>query len=316
MVPLLCSRKLKKTKGKKSLPGSIIPVFYAIRNWILLQKSTACTDAQPRARKKREVPQCTGLPGVFTLEATVVLPALACFFVMFLFFFRVMQVELVVQDSLNRTGRQLAVYASGAKGGELLENTGVAIASAFVAADLKNQTIVERYVSGGMAGVILLRSDFKGDVIDLVAESYVKLPVELLGKKTVRLTWHVVCRKWTGYIAQAGSREDDTWVYITDTGQAYHRQSSCTYLTLSITSVSYDSLGTLRNENGGKYYECERCAAESKKKGQVYITNQGNRYHYDLNCSGIKRTVRMIRLSEVGDKKPCSRCACTGKEET
>jgi hypothetical protein len=293
---------LKKMKGIKSLPGSSHPV---------------CSQKMVQyfhQRKKREVPQCTLCPGVFTLEAAVVLPLLACFFVTLLFFFRVLQVQLIVQDTLNRTGRLLAVYASGEKGEEMLEQRGAAVATAFVLGDLKNEPVIVQMVSGGASGISLLRSKFTGNVIELVAESNVKLPVELLGKRTVRLTWHVVCRKWTGWDAQGGSGDTDTWVYVTDTGQVYHRYASCTYLTLSITSVAYDSIDTLRNENGERYYECQRCAGGNVPKERVYITNQGNRYHYDLNCSGIKRTVYMIRLSEAGNKRPCSRCSSDGTQ--
>lgn len=45
-----------------------------------------------------------------------------------------------------------------------------------------------------------------------------------------------------------------------------------------------------------------------KEKNTVFITDQGNRFHYDLNCGGIKRTIYMIRLSEVRNRKKCSRC--------
>lgn len=41
-------------------------------------------------------------------------------------------------------------------------------------------------------------------------------------------------------------------------------------------------------------------AEKIKGKNTVFITDQGNRFHYDLNCGGIKRTIYMIRLSEVG----------------
>ena len=33
-----------------------------------------------------------------------------------------------------------------------------------------------------------------------------------------------------------------------------------------------------------------------------------NKYHTDLNCSGIKRTIEMIRLSDVEGKGACSKC--------
>lgn len=39
-------------------------------------------------------------------------PILACLFTFVLFFFRVMQVQLCVQDALEDTGRTLSVYAA------------------------------------------------------------------------------------------------------------------------------------------------------------------------------------------------------------
>ena len=69
----------------------------------------------------------------------------------------------------------------------------------------------------------------------------------------------------------------------------------------------------LRSENGNKYYACEICAEKINNNQIVYITNQGERYHVRLNCSGIKRTVLMVRLSEAGGRLPCSKCGGKGK---
>lgn len=296
----------KKKKGKESLPGSIGIVF--------LQDMTE----DSAGLERKEVPQCTRLSGVFTLEAAVVLPLLVCFFVTILFFFRVMQIQLVVQGALNHTGRLLSVYAAGEQEDNLSENLGIPIAAALIAGELKEETVVEQYVSGGIYGISLWKSSFEGENIELTAECLVKLPVELLGKRSVRLVWHTVCRKWTGWYADTDTEQEDSdiWVYVTETGQVYHRQSSCTYLALSITKTSCENVGALRNENGEKYYECQLCADKKTGSANIYITKQGNRYHYDLNCSGIKRTVRMIRLSEAGSRSPCSRCGGTQKEGT
>ena len=60
----------------------------------------------------KETPGCTCPSGSMTLEAAVVVPILACLFTCVLFFFRVMQVQLCVQDALEDTGRTLSVYAA------------------------------------------------------------------------------------------------------------------------------------------------------------------------------------------------------------
>ena len=41
---------------------------------------------------------------------------------------------------------------------------------------------------------------------------------------------------------------------------------------------------------------------------EIYITSQGNRYHTQLNCSGLKRTIYTVPLSQTGGRGRCSKC--------
>ena len=163
-VPLFYRFYKNKTKGKKSLPESTGMNF------------SHDTDGKSGSVRKKEVPQCILLNGVFTLEAAVVLPLLAAFFVAILFFFRVMQVQLTVENALNRSGRLMAVYAAGENGGQVIEKTGTVVATAFLVKELKGEPVIEEYVRGGTFGIYLLRSTFKGQEIHLVAQCYMKLP--------------------------------------------------------------------------------------------------------------------------------------------
>lgn len=255
----------------------------------------------------KEAPRCICLDGVFTLEAAVILPLTACFFVSLLFFFRVMQIQLEVQKALDDTGRELAATICTESGGNNSGAIGSAAARIIFYGCLKGRETV-KYVKGGSLGVDLSKSDFSGDEVDLIAVYRVRLPVNLLGIHEVKIVQRAYCRKWTGWHPSAEQEDADTWVYITPTGAVYHLTESCNYLTLSITSVSYSSVAELRNESGGKYYECLRCRNFKDRNKHVYITNQGDRYHYDLNCSGIKRTLIKIRISEVGERRACSKC--------
>lgn len=247
----------------------------------------------------------TCLNASFTLEAAVILPLLTCFFVSLLFFFRVMQVELEVQKALDDTGRQLAVLLSGADGGSAAE---FAAAEVLFLKELADSGEAVRYVSGGGIGISLLQSEFEQHEIRLNASYQIRLPVRIFGISSVPVEQTACCRKWTGWHAPAESGGSDEWVYITPMGTVYHLTDECTHLTLSIRSVGYGEVGALRNEDGGRYRPCAVCVDAKADHARVYITNQGDRYHADLNCTGIKRTIFLIRRSEVEGRSCCSRC--------
>ena len=171
----------------------------------------------------------------------------------------------------------------------------------------EDRTEAETYITGGKFGISLIGSDFSGEEITLRAAYHIRLPIRIFWLWDFAMEQRADCRKWTGWSAAEGSDEDQ-WVYVTQTGTVYHREYSCTHLELSIRSVAEAEIAALRNENGEAYRKCMQCRYAENAFGRLYITNQGDCYHKDLGCSGIKRTVRMIRLSEVGTRRPCSRC--------
>lgn len=118
-------------------------------------------------------------------------------------------------------------------------------------------------------------------------------------------------RKWTGFNAlkNSGNKKiEEEYVYITETGTVYHRSRDCSHLKISIKVVDANELGSERNSDGAKYYSCERCRGSSNS-GLVFITGEGNKYHSNASCSGLKRTIKVVKLSEVGGRGPCSGCA-------
>ncbi len=116
---------------------------------------------------------------------------------------------------------------------------------------------------------------------------------------------------WTGYKLGSGTGEEkgsmeDPIVYVAENGNVYHLSRSCTHLDFKIRPADSKNIDNERNNGGGKYKRCEKCGGGS---GTVFITDEGDRYHASLSCSGLKRTVYEIPLSQVGDKRLCSRCA-------
>lgn len=118
------------------------------------------------------------------------------------------------------------------------------------------------------------------------------------------VTQSAVCRAWIGFTEL---ETEEAYVYITPDGSVYHLYGDCTHLDLSIQSVSLAKACTSKNEYGEKYRACERCGEPFG--ALVYITSEGNCYHSERNCSGLKRTIRQVPFSEIGQRGCCIRCA-------
>lgn len=172
-------------------------------------------------------------------------------------------------------------------------------------------TINKSCVVGGMQGLNFLLSsyDIETNVADVAVQYKVHIPIGL----AIIDDYYVVQKsKVRVFVGLRNSNPDDEEdgdedsVYITETGTVYHESRECTYLKLSITKIAHASLDNQRNSSGGKYYKCEIC--KPGKQEYCYITKQGNRYHNNANCSGLKRTIKVIKRLEIGDRRACTRC--------
>ena len=155
----------------------------------------------------------------------------------------------------------------------------------------------------------------ENDEIDLIAGFRVKTPFSIFSLGSCQFRQRVHTRAFTGVERREKENEKDCVVYLTETGTVYHRSLDCSYLKLTISKVLYRDLVNLRNSSGGKYKICERCChgITPQDGEEVYITIYGDRYHKSRTCSGLKRTIREIMLSQVGNRAPCSKCG--GKEK-
>lgn len=172
------------------------------------------------------------------------------------------------------------------------------------------ERISRSIIDGGSAGISCWKSYMLPDSgeINVIVEYKIKVPVPMLGSRSAKMKEEFKISAWTGYEDRGMEEEDDEIVYITDSGAVYHEDYQCRYLQLSISYVPYSGLGGLRNEDGGRYYRCEKCVHGEALNG-VYITEYGNKYHNSLNCSGLKRTIRAVRKSEVQGRGGCSKCS-------
>lgn len=149
-----------------------------------------------------------------------------------------------------------------------------------------------------------------GDVLDIVMTYQVSPLMDIPYVKPFRMSNRYYGRMWTGYDL-GGSKEEtihEDEVYVAENAEVYHETSDCTHLKLNIRKVTMSQALQARNEQGGRYTLCSKCGKESFM-GPVYIANEGNFYHKERTCSGLKRTVNTMPRQQAQEKyRSCSRC--------
>lgn len=246
--------------------------------------------------------------GSMTLEMVVVLPLFVSFMVFFLFLFRILLVQECMEETLVYTARTLAVTCF-AESPEEQKTQAVLFAEAQLVfrKGLKESGCPSDLIQGGAAGISLLSSEFTGDDIILRAAYEIRLPCVLLGSYRFHFVQCAQSRKWIGNQSlEKNDHLDEQWVYITPHGAAYHCSRTCSYLDLSIHAIRRQTLYIQRNAQGEIYHKCEKCGVSGTD--MVYVTDYGTRYHGSLACSGLKRTIYMVKRSQVGGRKECSKC--------
>lgn len=121
----------------------------------------------------------------------------------------------------------------------------------------------------------------------------------------------ITVHAWTGADERADSSKENSqeeMVYVTESGTVYHRKPGCRYLKISLQQVAGSRISSLRNAYGEKYVSCESCSRNQGPASCVYITSTGNRYHNQETCSGLKRTIKLVKLSQAGNMHTCSSC--------
>lgn len=171
------------------------------------------------------------------------------------------------------------------------------------------QKLCERTKEAGMYAYAL---DEKGPEKITLPDAYSYTPVGgLIPLSKVWMQNTITVHAWTGAeektdVGSEASPEE--MVYVTESGTVYHRNPGCRYLRVSLQQVAGSRIASMRNTYGAKYYPCESCSRNQNPAGYVYITSTGNRYHNQETCSGLKRTIRLVKLSQVEDMHACSSC--------
>lgn len=139
--------------------------------------------------------------------------------------------------------------------------------------------------------------------IDIVYSFFYNVPWV---NKKIQITERCFMKDWTG--CDITKRQE--LVYITKNGGVYHSTKECSHLSLHIRKVNYMQLSIEKNCYGQKYTKCAICVNQKLSTGsEIFVTEDGTKYHSSLMCSGLLRNIITVEKSKVKDMPPCSRCA-------
>lgn len=256
-----------------------------------------------------------------TVEASLIIPFFLFFFMNLLFVFDVLRLHGNIMGALHQTGNKMAFYGYARKNGfESTDLFGMSVGNIFHREYAKRKVIDilgKEYLDhtclvGGSQGLNFSKSSImeEGDRIKIIISYKVRPLVGLPGFPAISMENRYYGRAWTGYDVEnrVGNGEgEDLTVYVAENGTVYHMARNCAYLNPSIRAVSSAEVKDMRNEDGEKYDMCIGCKG-SIYQAVVYVTSYGNKAHHSLSCSGLKRTVYTVHLSETEGKGKCSKC--------
>lgn len=244
-----------------------------------------------------------------TIETALVLPIFVFAMILLLMVSDALCLHVNIQRALHQNAIETAMSAYSER--QFDEDA----LFAKVVEDIGTTYLDKAPIDGGSVGIDFSESKImQRDLIDITADYNLQFPYRMFGIEDIPMRQTCVVHAWVGYGDVFDEIPDETGeqiVYITPYGSVYHLTPECTHLNLSIRQVSAEEVESLRNEDGGRYKSCEKCY----KAGSMilFITDSGDRYHSDINCSGLKRDIMAIPISKVGNRGPCSRCGKGGE---
>lgn len=274
------------------------------------------------------------LPASMTVEAALVLPLFLFFFLNLMSAIEMMRLHGNLQLALWETGTCMSVYGSVLSGGDgdnklqeaaeeqmqgnrededswWAELAGAVWSYVYVKAQLISylgeEYLEQSPLTYGADGLQFLESNvWEGrDCFEVVVTYSVSPLCSISGFRPFRMANRYYGHLWTGYELPG---TEEIFVYVAENGEVYHMDRNCTHLKLSVRQVTWQQAHTTQNAQGKSYAACEKCGGQGTA-ALVYITDEGERYHFNSDCPGLKRTVACLALSEVGNLRACQRCA-------
>lgn len=273
-----------------------------INNIILKKNKNRSLQAQAAAWKQKTkkasgfIP-CKNIEGSATVETMLVLPVFLSAVTVFFMMGQSMITEGKIQHAVTETALICAKQKS-------LEKPPDVITSFYSVFEMSSGD--KSCIAGKNVGIrLFMEEQADGEYIRIKAVYRFKINFLFLGNYSFPREAIAVQRVFCGYLPHGGQSDNaDPIVYVAKNGRVYHTDLSCSHICLTISGGAVEQI-----MNHSRLDACEKCVHKNERPFQLYITAFGDCYHSSLNCSGLKRSVKAVQLSELGNMRMCSRCA-------
>lgn len=248
--------------------------------------------------------------GSATVEALLILPIAFFFIYSMIWMIDVFRIHTEVGAIVNEAGNQMVEYsyplnvisekAGGEEKNQILSIAGsVAYNEIYVRGKIEDSDVADKIDKL----ICITGVEGEKDVVSITVNYYVTPYLEIPGFEGMYLTNSFYSKAFVGYERDENKEE---YVYVTKGSSVYHTSKECSGIKTTIEAEYLDKIDECRNENGGKYYPCEKCG---KEVGYIcYVTPYGNRYHSDPTCKELKVNLYRIPISEIGGRRKCYFC--------
>lgn len=244
-----------------------------------------------------------------TLEAAVALPLFMFFFLNLISLMEAMRLHGNLQFALWSAGNEAALYGCAIED----EKAGKFLSSLYIRSQMV-QKLGEEYLEAsplenGLSELKVMTKPLSSSesVLDVEVSYRVNPFCAFIGFPSYQMSNCYYSHLWNGYEIPETAVENEV-VYVTENGVVYHKDRNCTHLLLSVQKIRTKDIRELRNQWGRIYGSCAKCV-RGESPNEVYITREGECYHYYAGCAGLKRSVRAMQLEEAqASYRCCSRC--------
>lgn len=252
--------------------------------------------------KRASVLCCRNCKAILSIEASVVLPTFLIAITLLLLLSSVFYINEKISNAVNEEAKECALNSFNG------DTFGVGAIQAEITERLGEGFLSSGIIKNGKYGLDFSDTDISNrEIIEIAVNYTIVFPFDIFGFFELDFDQRVILHSWIGYIQGLSSPEDYEYVYMTNTGSVYHRNKNCSHIKLQIENVIGSEIRNLRNSSGAKYKPCVFCHPSTSDL-KLYVTSDGDRYHNTLSCSGLRRTIRRVKLLDIRGVPPCSRC--------